>query len=127
MEEISSTNKYQPTTKRFLDLIADNGRLSQTPKIIDCFDQLLGAHFGEVTVIVTSAQALSADEEKSIEESIEMLMKDESKGEKKKISVVKKVDKALIGGLVVEIGDKMIDLSIQSQIADLEKYLKDSL
>lgn len=129
INEISSQNKYTQTTKRFLDLVADNGRLSQTTKILESFDRLLSAHYGEVTVTVTSAQELAPDEEKHLEESIEMLMKKDKSaaGKKRKLSITKKVDKALLGGLVVEIGDKMIDLSIQSEIADLEKYLKQAI
>ena len=53
-------------------------------------------------------------------------MKKEAGGAKK-VTVVKKVDKSLLGGLVVEVGDKMIDLSIKSQISDLEKYLKETI
>lgn len=113
-------------THKHTDLIAENGRLSQTPKILESFEQLLNAHFGDVTVTVTSAQALSSAEEKNIEESIEILMKKEAGGAKK-VTVVKKVDKSLLGGLVVEVGDKMIDLSIKSQIGDLEKYLKETI
>ena len=129
LADIGKESKFQPTTTKFLDMIAENGRLGETPKILESFERLVNAHYGEVTVVVTSAQALKPAEEKHLEESIEMLMKKESggKGGKKKLSVVKKVDKALLGGLVVEIGDKMIDLSIKSQIADLEKYLRDSV
>ena len=53
-------------------------------------------------------------------------MKKEAGGAKK-VTVVKKVDTSLLGGLVVEVGDKMIDLSIKAQISDLEKYIREAV
>ena len=39
----------------------------------------------------------------------------------------KQVDPELVGGLVVEIGDRTIDLSVSSKIAKLNKALTDAL
>ena len=38
-----------------------------------------------------------------------------------------KVNPAILGGLVVEVGDKTIDLSISSRLSKLNKALTDSI
>lgn len=45
----------------------------------------------------------------------------------KKLKVVTKVNPDLVGGLVVEIGDRTIDLSVSSKIAKMNKALTDAL
>ena len=44
-----------------------------------------------------------------------------------KLKVVPKVNPEIRGGLIVEIGDRTIDLSVSSKMAKLNKLLKDSL
>jgi F-type H+-transporting ATPase subunit O len=43
----------------------------------------------------------------------------------KKLKTVTKVDPDMLGGLVVEIGERTIDLSVSSKIAKLNKMLTD--
>jgi len=45
----------------------------------------------------------------------------------KKLKVVPKVDPDIRGGLVVEVGDRTIDLSVSSKISKMNKLLTDSL
>lgn len=66
---------------------------------------------------ISSAVALS-DEQK---EKIEQKLLDTTKYQK--IEGVYKVDKALIGGLVIRIADTVVDSSLQTQIAKLSKSL----
>lgn len=48
-------------------------------------------------------------------------------GQGKKLKVTNQVNPDIIGGLVVEIGDRTIDLSVSSKIAKLNKLLNDTL
>jgi F-type H+-transporting ATPase subunit O len=45
----------------------------------------------------------------------------------KKLKTVTKVDPDMLGGLVVEIGERTIDLSVSSKIAKLNKMLTDTV
>lgn len=47
------------TTTNFFNLLAENGRLGETSKIINAFQSLMIAHRGEVLVTVTSAKVRS--------------------------------------------------------------------
>ncbi len=53
---ILQKGKYQPTTVNFLNVLAENGRLAETSKIISAYNQLMVATRGEVSVVVTSAK-----------------------------------------------------------------------
>ena len=45
----------------------------------------------------------------------------------KKLEVTQKVNPDIVGGLVVEVGDRTIDLSVASKITKMNKLLTDSL
>lgn len=48
-------------------------------------------------------------------------------GQGKKLKVTNEVNPDIVGGLVVEIGDRTIDLSVSSKIAKMNKLLNDTL
>ena len=48
-------------------------------------------------------------------------------GQGKKLKVTNEVNSDMIGGLVVEVGDRTIDLSVSSRIAKMNKLLTDTL
>ncbi len=45
----------------------------------------------------------------------------------KKLKIVTKVNPDILGGLVVEIGERTIDLSVSSKISRLNKLLSDTV
>lgn len=48
-------------------------------------------------------------------------------GQGKKLKVTNEVNSDIIGGLVVEVGDRTIDLSVSSRIAKMNNLLTDTL
>ncbi len=48
-------------------------------------------------------------------------------GAGKKLTVNNEVNSDIVGGLIVEVGDRTIDLSVSSRIAKMNKVLTDSL
>lgn len=55
------------------------------------------------------------------------LSKSKFGGAGKKLKIQNKVNPEILGGLVVEIGDRTIDLSVQNRILKLNKLLTDSI
>ncbi|KAJ5732165.1 ATP synthase subunit 5 [Penicillium malachiteum] len=109
--------------KNFLETLAENNRLGSLEGVCEKFATLMGAHRGEIELNITSAQDLDA-------KTISRLEKAVSKSEfsqGKKLKVITKVNPDLVGGLVVEIGDRTIDLSVSSKIAKMNKALTDAL
>ncbi|KAL1850922.1 ATP synthase F0 subcomplex subunit OSCP atp5 [Paecilomyces lecythidis] len=109
--------------KNFLNTLAENNRLGALEGVCDKFATLMSAHRGEIELNITSAQEL---DNKTIQRIEKAVSKSEfSQG--KKLKVVSKVNPDVIGGLVVEIGDRTIDLSVSSRIAKLNKALTDAV
>ncbi|OJJ01550.1 hypothetical protein ASPVEDRAFT_191644 [Aspergillus versicolor CBS 583.65] len=109
--------------KNFLGTLAENNRLGLLNEVVDKFGALMSAHRGEIELVITSAQEL---DNKTITRLEKAVSKSEfSQG--KKLKVVPKVNPDIVGGLVVEIGDRTIDLSVSSKIAKLNKALTDAL
>ncbi|KAJ0422806.1 ATP synthase delta subunit-domain-containing protein [Aspergillus carlsbadensis] len=109
--------------KNFLATLAENNRLGLLGGVCDKFAALMSAHRGEIELIITSAQEL---DNKTLNRLEKAVSKSEfSQG--KKLKVVPKVNPDIVGGLVVEIGDRTIDLSVSSKISKLNKALTDAL
>ncbi|KAK6360389.1 ATP synthase F0 subcomplex subunit OSCP atp5 [Orbilia blumenaviensis] len=110
--------------KNLLEVLAENNRLGLLGGIAEKFGVLMGAHRGEVEATITSAQAL---DQKTIGRLEAAIGKSKYIQQGQKLKVVNKVNPEVLGGLVVEIGDRTIDLSVSSKIAKLNKLLTDAL
>ncbi|KAL8667124.1 MAG: hypothetical protein Q9202_001046 [Teloschistes flavicans] len=111
------------TVKNFLKTLSDNNRLGILQGVCDKFGTLMGAARGEMDLTVTSAGKLDGKTLQRLE--IAVAKSEYSQG--KKLKVVPKINPDIMGGLVVEIGDRTIDLSVSSKIAKMNKLLTDTL
>ncbi|MCJ1274736.1 ATP synthase F0 subcomplex subunit OSCP atp5 [Puttea exsequens] len=111
------------TVKNFLKTMADNNRLGLLPDVCEKFTTLMGAARGEVDLTITSAQKL---DQKTIQR-LETAVSKSEYSQGKKLKVVPKVNPDIKGGLIVEIGDRTIDLSVSSKITKMNKLLTDTL
>ncbi|KAI4199178.1 MAG: hypothetical protein LQ350_004808 [Teloschistes chrysophthalmus] len=111
------------TVKNFLKTLSDNNRLGILQDVCDKFGILMGAARGEIDLTVTSAGKLDGKTLQRLETAV--AKSEYSQG--KKLKVVPKVNPDIMGGLVVEIGDRTIDLSVSSKIAKMNKLLTDTL
>ena len=80
------------------------------------FDTLVDSFKGNVKAVVTTANPLSAAENKSVVSALEKLVE---KGQK--LTVESKIDESIIGGIIVQIGDQSLDLSVASRIENLRQ------
>lgn len=124
-ELLKATNSAsQPTVSHFLQTLAENNRLGLLGDVATKFGELIRAANGEVEMIVTSAQSLDNRTLNRLESAI---AKSAFVGQGKKLKVTNKVNPDILGGLVVEVGDRTIDLSVSAKVAKLNKMLTDSL
>ncbi|KAF5003564.1 hypothetical protein FDECE_9903, partial [Fusarium decemcellulare] len=112
------------TVKNFLDTLAENNRLGLLPGVCEKFATIISAARGEVEVTVTSAQPLDKRTLNRLETAVS---KSTYVGQGQKLKVTNAVNPDIVGGLVVEIGDRTIDLSVSARIAKMNKLLTDSL
>ncbi|KAK0625999.1 ATP synthase delta subunit-domain-containing protein [Immersiella caudata] len=112
------------TVKNFLNTLAENNRLGLLPGVISKFEEIISAARGEVEMVITSAQGL---DNKTLSRLEAAVAKSAYVGAGKKLKVTNKVNPDIVGGLVVEIGDRTIDLSVSSKLAKMNKLLTDTL
>ncbi len=100
----------------FLKLLLENGRVGVLPEIAEHFETLKARVENSVDVIVTSATALSADQQQEIAASLrERLGRD--------VRIETEVDENLIGGAVIQAGDIVIDGSLRARLEGLTNAL----
>ncbi|XP_003219051.2 ATP synthase subunit O, mitochondrial [Anolis carolinensis] len=122
VNDVLLKEKLSPITVNFFNVLAENGRLSYTPSVISAFGRIMSAHRGEVLCSVTTAQAL---DEASITELKTTLNGFLAKGEVLKLET--KTDSSILGGMIVSIGDKYIDMSTKTKIQKLTKIMKETV
>lgn len=108
---IGSKVNLNPATGNLLILLAENSRLSKLNIIINLYKLLMAANRGEVICEVITANPLDADTKTKLESTLKRLLK---KGQT--ILLTTKVDPSIIGGMIVSVGDKYIDMSVASKI-----------
>src|SRR5215212_8414658 len=103
--------------ENLIRVLAENGRLELLPEIRTQFEALRNEREGIVEAEVQSAFELSEAQLKDLVSRLE-----KKTGRKVKAKV--KVDKELIGGVRIVLGDKVIDGSARAQLGALENALK---
>ena len=117
-------NDKDGIVKTLLDTMAQNNRLGALEGVVDKFSLLMSAYRGEVELVVTSAAALDNRTLSRLESAVS---KSQYVSQGQKLKVVPKVNPDIRGGLIVEIGDRTIDLSVSAKMAKMNKLLKDTL
>ena len=102
----------------FVRVVAGNRRLFLVPEIIAEFHRMLATHRGEVAAEVTSAEPLSDRHIAALKEALR-----DSIG--KDVALNVHVDPTLIGGLVVQVGSRMIDGSLRTKLNSLKLAMKE--
>ncbi|TFK75265.1 F1 complex, OSCP/delta subunit of ATPase [Pluteus cervinus] len=123
----SSAPKKEPlsdVTKNLLSVLSENGRLGETQGVIEGFNELVAQYRGELSVTVTSASPLPRDVLGRLESS---LKQSTAARQAKVVKISNKVNPSILGGLIVDFGDKTIDLSVQSRVTKLNNALQQSV
>jgi F-type H+-transporting ATPase subunit delta len=102
----------------FLRLVARNRRLFALPGIIRAFRDMAAKNRGEVTAEVTSAHALSDDQVGALKSTLRAKLG-------KDVTLQTRVNPALLGGLVVKVGSRMIDTSLRTRLLNVKTQLKE--
>ncbi|CAK5046440.1 unnamed protein product [Meloidogyne enterolobii] len=103
-------------------LLTESGRLVKLSSIINSFETIMRAHRNELQVEVTSAEPLNKKQEQSLRTALASFA---NAGQELNISFG--VKPSLIGGMVVTIDDKYVDLSMASKIKKMEALLEKSI
>lgn len=103
--------------RNFCSLLADKDRLGEIPGIADWYNMLLDNENGVLRGRVITAIALSPERRESLKKSLE-----EKAGQQMELQF--EIDPEILGGLVLAIGDRVLDTSLRAQLGALGDIMK---
>ena len=106
-------------TMEFINIIARKRRETYLAEIADAFVNKYKEHKKILTAVITTAMGLDADlRAKALE-----VVKGATKSE---VELIEKVNKDLIGGFIIRVGDKQDDTSIRTKILKLNRLFSEN-
>ena len=103
----------------FLKVLTENRRLFAVADVIGAFRALVARFKGEATADVTVAEALS-------DKNLDALTAALKSVTGKDVTLKVKVDPAIIGGLVVKLGSRMVDSSLRTKLNSIKHAMKEA-
>lgn len=104
------------TVRNFLFLLVDKRRAQYLRDIVESFNDLANDFFGYARATVITAAPLVTTEYDNLKKTLERVTN-------KKILLDTKVDPQIIGGVIAEVGDKVFDGSIRTQLQKIGETL----
>ena len=116
LREIAAASGMDPMLRDTLLLVSDRGRLAHLSEIAEAFFALAEERSGRVRAEVTSAAELPDAYVQELQRLLERVTG-------KQVSVTKRVDPTLLGGVVTRIGDHVFDGSVKNRLEELKHEL----
>ena len=114
---IATAAKFNATTRKFLGLLAANGRVAALASVITGYEALSAKARGAVSAQVTTAVPLSAAQAKGVAAALRQALG-------KDPEIATRVDPAILGGIKVQVGSRLFDASLKSKLDSLKFALK---
>ncbi|VVD02008.1 unnamed protein product [Leptidea sinapis] len=122
LKKIAEEAGMPPAAVNFLQVVAENGRLKMLKKMITLFLTVMVAHRNEALCEIITAKPLDEATRKTLVDALKNLVEGG-----KKIQLTEKVEPSIIGGLIIGIEDKHIDMSIARKVQMYTDILKQSV
>jgi len=103
--------------QNLVKIMAENGRLPVLPAVVDLFAEMYADYSKEISVDVTSAVELVAEQVDKLSAALEKRLE-------RKINLNCSVDANVVGGLVIKAGDIVIDSTIRGKLDRLTDTLQ---
>jgi F-type H+-transporting ATPase subunit delta len=103
----------------FLKLVVSNRRLFAVRDMIKAFRNLVAQHKGEATAEVTVAETLKDQHVEALRAALKSVTG-------KDVDLDVKVDPAILGGLVVKLGSRMVDNSLRTKLNAMKHAMKEA-
>ncbi|HET6247460.1 MAG TPA: ATP synthase F1 subunit delta [Tepidisphaeraceae bacterium] len=100
----------------FMGVMNSHGRLKLLGEVLSAYADLLDKQLGNVEVDVTTAQQLSEADLEQVRQSVGHALG-------KNAIVHQHVDESIIGGLMIQVDDKVIDASVRQQLRGMRQQL----
>ena len=116
LREIAQASGMEPLLRDTLLLMSDRGRLSHVGDLAEALRSLAEARSGRVRAEVITASELPEAYFTELQKTLERVTG-------KQVSVTKRVDPSLLGGVVTRVGDQVFDGSLKNRLEELKHEL----
>jgi F-type H+-transporting ATPase subunit delta len=106
-----------PLSMNMARLLIQKGRSLDARAVADAFGEMADEHAGIAHAQITTAVSLSSEQVTEIEQQL-------SRNLKKQVQAVAEVDPSIIGGVIVRVGDRLVDASVRARLKQLRKELQ---
>ena len=117
LDEALAAQGVSTLVRHFVGVVAANRRLRDLPMLIQGFGAYAAAKRGEAVAVVTSAHALSDTQRAQLTARL-------AEAGHGTVRLIEKLDAGLLGGLRLQIGDKLYDTTLKSRLNRLNYSLK---
>ncbi len=111
------TTRLSPQLLSFLYLLIEKGRIDMLGEIAREFETYLEHHKGIIKAKVITAIQIDEDYKNRLREKLEKLSG-------KKIEIIHKIDRSILGGIVIHLNYQVMDASVKYQLNQLKHDLK---
>lgn len=109
----------RPEARNLAHLLVERHRTGIIPELVTLFEEAVLAEKGIVMADVTTAEPLDEDAQQAVRERLSSIVG-------KTVELRMHTDPEIIGGLIAQIGDEVIDGSVQTRLRRLRTRLKAS-
>ncbi len=116
IKELSAKLGMQQTTQRFVEHLAETGRIRYIKDVHEAFLAILADRQNRATVHLVTAAAIKSAELEDIKKKLEVLTG-------KKVDIHAEIDPTLIGGAKARVGSVIYDGTIKNQLSKMRNQL----
>ncbi len=117
LQAVAERAGFDPTTRKFLGLVAANRRTAVLPSVVTAFEQLVAKRRGTIVAEVTTAVPLDPAQTEGLKAALRAALG-------KDPDMQTRVDPAILGGVRVRVGSRLYDASLKSRLDSLKYALK---
>jgi len=117
LTELLQQVKISPICRNFLFLLVDKSRISSLPHIVAAYHDLADERAGRMWAKVTVAQRLGEPEVARLRSVLQ-------KATGQRVVIEQKEDPSIIGGIITNVGGKVYDGSVRSQLENFRARMR---
>ncbi len=117
LAENKSQEEISDIVKKFAEVLKNDGQLKNAGKIMEKFSELYNAKHGIIEASVTTRFEMGDRDLREVEKFIK------EKYDAKKVEIKNTVDTDIKGGIIIKVGDEVLDGSVVGKLNSLKKVL----
>lgn len=116
LDQVLDRLSLDPLTVNLLKIVADNNRFAHIDEIVRAYLEMADEAAGRLRATVITARPIGDDLAEQVKATL-------ARSTGREIILNREVDPALLGGMVVRVGDTVYDASVRTRLSALEQAL----